>query len=81
MRITIDAVGRVVLPKAVRAELGISGPTELEVVTRDGVVELAVPDTPAHVETRDEVPVIVAAHPMQPMTVEDVRAAIDRVRR
>jgi bifunctional DNA-binding transcriptional regulator/antitoxin component of YhaV-PrlF toxin-antitoxin module len=81
MRITIDSVGRLVVPKALRSELGISGPTELEAVARDGVIELAVADTPARVEDWAGGPVIVTETPMTPLTVEDVRAAIDRVRR
>ncbi len=81
MKITIDSVGRLVVPKALRAELGITGPTELEVVARDGVIELAVADVPARVEDRDGDPVIVTDGPMKALTVEDVRAAIDRVRR
>jgi bifunctional DNA-binding transcriptional regulator/antitoxin component of YhaV-PrlF toxin-antitoxin module len=81
MRIAMDSVGRVVVPKALRAELGITGPVELEVVARDGVIELAVADVPAHIEARDEGPVIVNDAPVKALTVEDVRAAIDRVRR
>jgi AbrB family looped-hinge helix DNA binding protein len=81
MRIGIDAVGRLVLPKPLRDELGITGATELEVAARDGVIELAVADVSARVEDRDGVPVIVAEAPMPPLSVDDVRAAIDRVRR
>jgi AbrB family looped-hinge helix DNA binding protein len=81
MKIAIDSVGRLVVPKALRAELGINGPTELEVVARDGVIELTVADVPARIEDRDGDPVIVTDGPMKPLTVEDVRAAIDRVRR
>lgn len=81
MKIAMDSVGRLVVPKALRAELGITGPTELEIVARDGVIELAVADVPARVEDRDGDPVIVTDGPMTPLTVEDVRAAIDRVRR
>ncbi|HWF25937.1 MAG TPA: hypothetical protein VG275_10840 [Solirubrobacteraceae bacterium] len=81
MKIAIDSVGRLVVPKALRAELGITGPTELEVVARDGVIELAVADVPARIEDRDGGPVIVTDGPMKSLTVEDVRAAIDRVRR
>jgi bifunctional DNA-binding transcriptional regulator/antitoxin component of YhaV-PrlF toxin-antitoxin module len=81
MRIGIDAVGRVVLPKPLRDELGITGPTELEVAARNGVIELAVADAPAHVEKRDGTPVIAADAPMSPLRAEDVRDAIDRVRR
>jgi bifunctional DNA-binding transcriptional regulator/antitoxin component of YhaV-PrlF toxin-antitoxin module len=81
MKIAIDSVGRLVVPKVLRAELGISGPTELEVVARDGVIELAVADVPARIGDRGGDPVIVTDAPMKPLTVEDVRAAIDRVRR
>jgi bifunctional DNA-binding transcriptional regulator/antitoxin component of YhaV-PrlF toxin-antitoxin module len=81
MRITIDSVGRLVVPKALRAELGITGPAELEVVARDGVIEMAVADTPARVDEHRGDPVILTDGPMEPLTVEDVRAAIDRVRR
>ena len=69
------------MPKVLRAELGITGPAELEVSARDGVIELAVADVPAHVEAQRDGPVIVNEAPVKPLTVEDVRAAIDRVRR
>lgn len=81
MRIAMDSVGRLVVPKALRSELGITGPTELEVLARDGVIELTVADVPAHIEDRAGGPVIATDTPMTPLTVEEVRAAIDRVRR
>ncbi|MDQ6777901.1 MAG: antitoxin [Actinomycetota bacterium] len=81
MRITMDSVGRLVVPKALRSELGITGPAELEIVARDGVIELAVPVAPARVEDQRGEPVIVTDSPMKPLTVEDVRATINRVRR
>jgi AbrB family looped-hinge helix DNA binding protein len=81
MRIAIDAAGRLVVPKALRDELGIRGPTELEAEARDGVIELAVSDVAARVEDRDGVPVLVPQEPVVPLTTDDVRAAIDRVRR
>jgi bifunctional DNA-binding transcriptional regulator/antitoxin component of YhaV-PrlF toxin-antitoxin module len=81
MRIAIDGVGRLVVPKPLRDELGIAGPTELDVVARDGVIELTVAEVPAHVEERDGWPVISVEAPVAPMDAEEVRAAIDRVRR
>lgn len=81
MRIAIDAAGRLVVPKRLRDELGIAGPAELEAAARDGVIELTVPDVVARVEDRDGTPVIVADQPSEPLTVGEVRAAIDRVRR
>ena len=81
MRITIDAVGRLVIPKPLRDELGITGPAELEIEARNGMIELAIADVPARVEDRPDGAVITAAVPMTPLTTDDVRAAIDRIRR
>ncbi len=81
MRIAIDGVGRLVVPKALREELGITGATELEIEARDGVLELAVADVTARVEDGPRGAVITTDVPMQPLTVEGVRAAIDRSRR
>jgi bifunctional DNA-binding transcriptional regulator/antitoxin component of YhaV-PrlF toxin-antitoxin module len=69
MRIAIDSVGRLVVPKALRSELGITGPAELEVVARDGVIELAVADAPARIDDRRGNPVIVTDGPMEPLTI------------
>jgi len=71
MKITMDSVGRLVVPKALRAELGITGPIELEVSARDGVIELAVADEAAWIGDRRGEPVILTDRPMKPLTVED----------
>jgi bifunctional DNA-binding transcriptional regulator/antitoxin component of YhaV-PrlF toxin-antitoxin module len=81
MRIAIDGVGRLVVPKALRDELGIAGPAELEAAARDGVIELTVADIAARVEDRGGTPVIVSDEPVEPLTADEVRAAIDRTRR
>lgn len=81
MRVSIDAAGRLVLPRSLRAELGINGPTEVEVIAADGHLELSVPDAPARVEMRDGLAVIVPDTPMAPMSAADARKAIERVRR
>jgi bifunctional DNA-binding transcriptional regulator/antitoxin component of YhaV-PrlF toxin-antitoxin module len=81
MRIAIDASGRLVVPKPLRDDLGIAGPTELEAAARDGVIELTVADVATRIEDRAGTPVIIADEPVPPLTTDDVRAAIDRVRR
>lgn len=81
MRIPIDGVGRLVIPKSLRDELGISGPTEVELTAADGRIELSVPDVPAHVEERDGEAVIVPEVPVRPISVDEARDAIDRARR
>jgi AbrB family looped-hinge helix DNA binding protein len=43
MRTTIDAAGRLVVPKRLREQLGFAAGTELEVEAVDGHLEVAVP--------------------------------------
>ncbi len=80
MRVAIDRVGRVVIPKRLRDELGVRGPTDLELTAVDGRLELTVTDTPARVEDRDGFPVIVTDEPMAPMSVAEAAEAVERVR-
>lgn len=43
MQTTIDAAGRLVVPKPLREELGFAAGTELEVTAVDGHLEVAIP--------------------------------------
>jgi AbrB family looped-hinge helix DNA binding protein len=81
MRVAIDAAGRMVVPKSLRAELGITGPAEVEVVSADGHLEVSTPEVPAHLEKRNGFTVIVPDVPMPALTADDVRDVLDRVRR
>ena len=81
MRVAIDGVGRIVIPKPMRDVLGIDGPTELELTERDGSLELTVPYVKAHLEDRDGFTVIVPDEPVPTLTTEMVREAIERSRR
>jgi bifunctional DNA-binding transcriptional regulator/antitoxin component of YhaV-PrlF toxin-antitoxin module len=81
MRIAIDAVGRLVIPKAMRDELGIRGPTEIEATAIDGRVELSVPDTDARVEERAGLPLIVLDPEPAPLDAANVRSVLESVRR
>jgi AbrB family looped-hinge helix DNA binding protein len=81
MRVAIDAVGRLVIPKPMRDALGIDGPTELELTERDGALELTVPYIKAHLEERDGFTVIVPDQPVPTLTTEMVREEIERSRR
>ena len=81
MRVAIDRVGRIVIPKSMREALGIGGPTELELTERDGALELTVPYIKAHLEERDGFTVIVPDEPVRPLTSEMVNEAIERSRR
>jgi AbrB family looped-hinge helix DNA binding protein len=81
MRVAIDGVGRIVIPKPMRDVLGIDGPTELELTERDGALELTVPYIKAHLEERDGFTVIVPDEPVPALTTEMVREEIERSRR
>ena len=80
MRITMDGAGRLVVPKSLRTELGITGPTEVEIVSADGTLELSVPDVPARLEMEDGLALIVPDAPIPPMSADDVRDVLNRVR-
>jgi AbrB family looped-hinge helix DNA binding protein len=81
MRVAIDKVGRIVIPKSMRDALGIDGPTELELTEHDGKLELTVPYIKAHLEDRDGHTVIVPDEPVPPLTTELVREVLERVRK
>ena len=81
MRTTIDAAGRIVVPKAIREELSLYGGQELEVRAVDGRIEIEVPLTPMHMEKRGRVLVAVPDVPVPPLTAELVREILDKVRR
>jgi AbrB family looped-hinge helix DNA binding protein len=81
MRVAIDGVGRIVIPKPMREELGIDGHTELELTARDGALELTVPYANARVERRDGLSRIVIEPPPPPIGAEEVRAVLERVRK
>jgi AbrB family looped-hinge helix DNA binding protein len=81
MRVSIDGVGRIVIPKPMREALGVSGPTELELTEHDGRLELTVPYIKAHLEVRDGFTVIVPDEPVPPLTNEIVRETLERVRK
>jgi AbrB family looped-hinge helix DNA binding protein len=79
MRTTIDAAGRIVVPKALRESLGFAPGTELEIEAVDGRLEVAVPSR-VTVEDGPHGPRFVAGD-ADPLTVEQVRELIDRGRR
>ena len=81
MRTAIDSAGRVVVPKALRDRLGLSGGQELEIRERDGILEIE--PAPAALTLRDDGRGLAAVPdaPLAPLTDEIVRSTIDATRR
>ena len=79
MRTTIDAAGRLVVPKPLREELGFAAGTELEVRAVDGRLEATIP---SRVRV-DEGPhgVRFTAETDEQLTAEHVRELMERGRR
>lgn len=80
MRVTIDAAGRIVVPKRLREELGFAPGTELELEERDGRLEVSIPSQ-VTVEYDEHGPYFSAPPGTPPLTVDDVRDLIERGRR
>jgi AbrB family looped-hinge helix DNA binding protein len=81
MRTTIDAAGRVVIPKALRDQLGLNGGQEIEVSFRDGHLEIEPVSPTLRLVRRGSIVVAEADSPMPTLTTEQVREILERVRR
>jgi len=79
MRTTIDAAGRLVVPKPLRDELGFAAGSELELRAVDGRLEVAVPSR-VRVEQGPH-GVRLAADAGDRLTADDVRELMERSRR
>ena len=79
MKTTIDAAGRIVVPKTLREELGFSPGVELDVTAVDGHLEVVVPSR----VRIDEGPhgVRFAADTPERLSAEQVRQLMERGRR
>ncbi len=81
MRTTIDSAGRVVIPKDLRMRLGLSGGDSVEILERDGHLEIGVVPSVMRLEESDHGPVAVPEEDLPPLTEEIVRSTIERSRR
>lgn len=70
-----------VIPAGIRSALGFRPGQEIEVRVVDAWLEIEPITTPVVVEQADDgLPVLVADGPMEPVTVDDVREAIEHDR-
>lgn len=81
MDVTIDAVGRIVVPKALRDQLCLRGGTKLTVRVREGRLELEPAPAAMRLERRGKGLVATSDEPLPPLDADDVRQVIEAQRR
>jgi len=81
MKTAIDFAGRVIVPKPLRDELGLSPGRELEIRERDGVLVIEPLPTPVSLVRKGKRLVAKPAVSLPKLTQEEVRAALERSRR
>jgi AbrB family looped-hinge helix DNA binding protein len=81
MKSTIDAAGRIVVPKALRNALGFSAGQLLEIRATDGKLEIEIASTPVTLKKRGKGVVAIPATKMPALSAEQVRETLERIRR
>ena len=81
MKTAIDSAGRVIVPKALRDELGLAPGRELEILARDGVLVIEPLPTPVSLVRRGKKLVARPSTQLPKLTQVAVRAALEGSRR
>ena len=81
MKATIDAAGRIVVPKAIRQALGLKAGQVLELRAGDGRLEIEIAPTAMRLKKRGKGVVAVPDARLPPLTADQVRDTLERVRR
>lgn len=80
MKVTIDAAGRLVIPKALRDAVGIASATTVELRERGGRLEIEVPTVEVLLEDRGGVHVAVPITQVPVLRADVVNATIEALR-
>jgi len=81
MKTTIDAAGRIVVPKALRERLGLDGGRVLEIREREGRLEIEPAPTPMALVKRRGGRVALPSRKLPRLTDEIVRDTLEKIRR
>jgi AbrB family looped-hinge helix DNA binding protein len=81
MKATLDAAGRIVVPKALRDALGLRPGQQLELQASDGRLEIEIAPTPMKLQKRGKGVVAIPDTDLPSLTAGQVRVTLERVRR
>jgi len=81
MKSTMDAAGRIVVPKALRLALALKPGQPLEIHAGDGRLEIEIAPTPVTLRKRGRGLVAVPHEELPVLTADEVRQTLERVRR
>lgn len=81
MKTTMDSAGRIVVPKALREAVGLKPGQALDVRLGDGRLEIEIAPTPMKLTRRGKGVVAVPDRELPPLTAEQVRETLERIRR
>ena len=79
--VAIDGSGRLVIPKALRDQLGVTPGQPIRASVRDGILELAPEPFDVNLVEHDGILVITPNGPVTPLTREAVRTVLEATRR
>ena len=81
MRTTIDAAGRIVVPKALRDAMGLAAGRQIDMVFTDGRIEIELAPIEVELESKGRLPRLVAKSDQPELTDQQVRDALEATRR
>ena len=81
MRTTIDAAGRIVVPKPLRVAMGLAAGRAIDMVFTDGRIEIELAPVEVELETSGSLPRLVASEDQPELTDQQVRDALEATRR
>ena len=81
MKATLDAAGRIVVPKPLRQALGLRAGQSLDIRAGDGRLEIEIAPTPMRLTKRGKGLIAVPKNKLPTLTSDQVRDTLERVRR